>query len=38
MSEKDFEKQKLQLQEKIFHMKMKLKAKDLDLKFTKETC
>lgn len=37
MSEREFEKEKLKLQEKIFHMKLKLKAKDLEMKFVKET-
>ena len=37
LNEREFEKQKLQFQEKIFHLKLKNKAKDLEIKFVKET-
>lgn len=37
LNEREFEKQKLQFQEKIFHLKLKIKAKDLEIKFVKET-
>eukprot|EP00347_Sterkiella_histriomuscorum_P022955 403336507 len=37
MTEREFEKQRSEFQEKIFHLKLKLKAKNLEIKFVKET-